>query len=646
MRLKFFSFVLAVIAIVAISSFSTPRKSAAQQVWLRYTAGYDDFASHAHLFSRSVGLWQQGSLPLDSLRTLFAELRLRWKNVEFLAEHTDKHTVRDFINGAPLPKLERNAPVLSTVSPKGLQVIEELVYSDSPADSASVLGKLSSELASVASIGAGFAKAYHPTDRVVMESLRFGVVRVVSLGITGFDTPASDNAIAESARAMTSMAATFSLWCDAFGQPVPHRSAADSLFRGAVAALNANADFDTFDRLSFVRTWADPLYGALLDIHMSLYIETYDDVAPFAVKNAVNYRARSIYGADFLNPLYSLRLSPAEMSAEMVELGKMLFYDPVLSANARRACASCHAPEQGFADGKPKSIATDFQGTVARNAPTLLNAVYAERYFYDLRAHSLDAQMEHVVASHQEFATSFEDISHRLAQSSEYRLLFEKAFPKRRGAIDKYAVTGALSAYVASLRSWNSPVDRFVRGETASLPEPVRRGYNLFHGKAACATCHFAPSYAGLVPPYYDENESEVLGVPASADTAGAAVDPDLGRYSGYLKERVPFYAHSFKTTTVRNVALTAPYMHNGVYSTLEQVIDFYNRGGGAGIGIDLPFQTLPPDPLGLTKQEASDLAAFMQALTDTTGLASRPARLPAFPSAHQWNKRIIGGEY
>jgi len=120
--------------------------------------------------------------------------------------------------------------------------------------------------------------------------------------------------------------------------------------------------------------------------------------------------------------------------------------------------------------------------------------------------------------------------------------------------------------------------------------------------------------FNGTVPPDYKESEIELIGVPEKNDTINAMISSDLGRYEVY---KTPERKHFFKTPTVRNVGLTGPYMHNGVYNTMEEVVDFYNRGGGFGIGIDQPYQTLPPDPLNLTKKEINDIIAFMKSLND-----------------------------
>ncbi|MFM8473487.1 MAG: cytochrome-c peroxidase, partial [Candidatus Kapaibacterium sp.] len=201
-----------------------------------------------------------------------------------------------------------------------------------------------------------------------------------------------------------------------------------------------------------------------------------------------------------------------------------------------------------------------------------------------------------------------------------------------------------IGAYVASLSSFNSRIDRYLRGEAVRITASERRGLNLFMGRAACATCHFPPTFAGYVPPTFLDSESEILGVPARFDTTDAIPDSDIGRAGGIRREHSRIYRHSFKTPTVRNAALTAPYFHNGSYGTLEKVIDFYARGGGKGIGWPVLHQTLPFDRLELSTRDRRDLVAFMNSLTDTAGLTHRPVHLPLLSPDR--DHRTIGGEY
>jgi cytochrome c peroxidase len=204
-----------------------------------------------------------------------------------------------------------------------------------------------------------------------------------------------------------------------------------------------------------------------------------------------------------------------------------------------------------------------------------------------------------------------------------YRERFAKATGRdREHAVTARAVQTALASYVRSLTAYDAPFDRAIRGE-AALDASARRGFNLFMGKAACGTCHFAPLFNGTVPPEFVLSEPEVIGVPAKLGPAIPKLDPDIGR--GAIDRRSGFL-HAFKTPTVRNAALGGPYMHNGAFRTLDEVIDFYDRGGGAGLGIDVPNQTLSSRPLHLQPGERADLIAFLRTLVDTAGLTARPA--------------------
>jgi len=147
---------------------------------------------------------------------------------------------------------------------------------------------------------------------------------------------------------------------------------------------------------------------------------------------------------------------------------------------------------------------------------------------------------------------------------------------------------------------------------------------------------------AGNVPPLYTDSETEILGVPATKENQ--MVDPDLGRFkSGFPADKAAIYQHSFKTTSVRNVEYTAPYMHNGVYNTLEEVIDFYNQGGGEGLGLAVFNQTLPPNALNLSKKEVKSLKAFMLSLSADLSKFQAPQELPAFEEAELKNRKVGG---
>lgn len=574
--------------------------------------------------------------PIDwqSARTQFKKMRLAFKKTEMLVWYLNRELASKQINGAPLPWLDEHAPQLAIMQPKGLQAIEEQIEAENHENALTLLKEF---IAHWDAMAKGFA-SLQISDRVVLEALRQEIIRISFLELTGFENPAFTDPIAESGTAWQSIVPVVLDYTELLQNQELKKRIVDALYRGN--SFFTERSFDEFDRAGFVREAAQPLYAGLIELQETLGIPWYETTG--LSPQPVNSREKQLFSTELLNPYYFASLQPEEDNAYLRELGRYLFFDPILSQDVTRSCASCHKPELAFTDGQPKSIATGEVGTVNRNAPTLVNAVFAKSFFYDLRAKPLESQFEHVVFSDKEFNSSYAEITTRLNQSAEYRDLFKKAFASNEG-ITKHTVTSALAAYVLSLRSFNSPIDKYMRGENVELTPDVKHGFNLFMGKANCGTCHFAPTFSGLVPPFFDDSESEVLGVPATS--ANQSLDTDLGRAAGVIKQSAPIYEHSFKTVTVRNIALTAPYMHHGVYKTLDEVIEFYNKGGGQGFGYDVPYQTLPADSLGLTKPEQQALIAFMNALTDTTGLTGKPQRLPMVED-EALNKRPIGGKY
>jgi cytochrome c peroxidase len=201
----------------------------------------------------------------------------------------------------------------------------------------------------------------------------------------------------------------------------------------------------------------------------------------------------------------------------------------------------------------------------------------------------------------------------KLWQDKTYRELFAVAYPaKGRVVIDTTEIKNALASYVRSLTALNSRFDDYMRGDQKRLSQTEITGFNLFMGKARCSTCHYLPLFNSTLPPRYMQMDAEVIGVPKSRNSR--AIDPDPGLFG---LQPMKFNRHAFKVTTVRNTAKTAPYMHNGIYKTLEEVIDFYNKGGGTGMGLKVPNQTLAADHLQLSAQEEKDIIAFIKALNN-----------------------------
>lgn len=546
--------------------------------------------------------FKAGKVTLDSLQKSLTATRLNYKKIEFyLAFHYPEY-IKSHINGAPLLQIEKEGTRPKVVEPEGLQVLDELVFSGDAVNNKPQIAALAKKLHTA--YGELFANLdkNKQAGKFGVTAMRLQLVRVFTMGLTGFDTPGSLNALPEAQASLQGMQEYLKEYYNGTN------AATLALLKEGIAVLQQADSFDRFNRLAFFKAYIDPVYKQLGQL------ENDKDSEYMQQTTAWNPGSTSVFDEDFLNPYFFSQLKEGEDSPVLRQLGKALFYDPVLSNDGKVSCASCHQPQKGYSDGVPKSISNIQGKTVLRNAPTLLNAVYADRYFYDLRAFTLEQQAEHVIFNKDEFNTAYAAILQKLKENPVYTKKFREVFGK--DALTRENFSKALASYVLSLKSFNSEFDKYMRGEIATIAPEVINGFNLFTGKAACATCHYSPTFSGLVPPLYNENESEILGVPAHP--TAKKLDADTGRLdNGVFTEYAWIYEKSFKTTTIRNAALTAPYFHNGAYTTLEEVIDFYNNGGGAGAGLTVTNQTLPGEPLNLTEQEKKDLIAFIKSLTN-----------------------------
>ena len=596
-------FVVAIIAgFAAVLSFSF----ASEEDYRAYPALISkftyEFREAVTTLDKAAEDFRAGKITLDSLKNVVARTRISYKKVEFyLAFHYTEYA-NEHLNGAPLLHIEKSGTSPLVLTPEGLQVLDELVFSDEAMEEKAQIAALAKKLNSNYKLLFDSLNTKN-AGKGNIAAMRLQLVRIYSLGLTGFDTPGSLNAIPEAKASLEGMKVFFE-------ENYIADKMVSGLFDGAIDYLKRSDSFETLDRLEIFKKYIDPLYKKLGEIEPGGEPDFIKQTA------AWNAGSKSIFGNDFLNPYFFTDLKEGEDSIELRKLGEALFYDSAISGDGKMNCATCHQPGKAFADGIPKSLSNVQGRTVLRNAPTLVNAVYSDRYFYDLRAFTLEQQAEHVIFNPDEFNTAYSAILKKLGESPKYASQFKEVFGK--GVITREKFSKALASYVLSLRSFNSDFDKYIRGESNDLSQEVKNGFNLFMGKANCATCHFAPTFAGLVPPLYSENESEILGVLADPKAKQPRLDSDEGRWSNtILSEYAWIYEKSFKTNTVRNAGLTAPYFHNGAYSTLEEVIDFYNNGGGGGLGLNVINQTLSADPLNLTPKEKQELIAFINALND-----------------------------
>jgi len=358
-----------------------------------------------------------------------------------------------------------------------------------------------------------------------------------------------------------------------------------------------------------------------------------------------DYQTRSIALTDRVgkpaNLLKTIRKPPLGLPAvpapadnpitkDKVGLGKKLFYDRRLSLNNTFSCAMCHIPEQGFTSNE-MATAVGIEGrTVRRNSPTLYNVAYFQTLFHDSRETTLEQQVWGPLLAHNEMANpSIGYVIAKISNSAEYGKLFKQAFGKAPGM---ETIGMAIAAYERTLNSANSPFDRWYYGhDKKALDDKAQRGFKLFNGKAGCSACHsigkdyalftdngthntgigyrdaMSDSGGGIrrvqvAPGVYVDVENTLI------DTVSETKANDLGRYE---VTQNPQDRWKYKTPTLRNIGLTAPYMHNGSLATLQDVLEFYNRGGIANENLDPLIK-----PLNLSPQEMDELKAFLMALT------------------------------
>lgn len=542
------------------------------------------------------------------IKNQYKQVQSDFRKIQFLLDYISEESVKRYINGAPLPSVEQSIPTVNVLDPRGLQVIDETLYEEVINKKALLV--LSQELnAAMDNLKSVFASAdLYEAD--IKRAIYKDIIRIYTLQLTGFDTPGS---LAGVDNASYNLMGINELLTHSFNENKNAERVA-SLCKSSVDYLNKNRDFNTLDRVYFYKNHIAPILKELSQW------KTND--LPILSRNinekiSINFKSDHLFTTSLFKVDY-FTLLPEEVALDqkVIALGKKLFYDPILSHQGKMSCATCHQPEKAFTDGLTTSV-TNMEGLMGfRNTPTLINAVYTKGYFYDLREDDPSRQIVHVVKDKNEFNSDFIDIMDRLEVQDAYNKSFEEAFPETK--ISKYSITAAITAYVNSLTSFDSPFDKYMRGETANIDPKVIRGFNLFAGKAACATCHFIPTFSGLVPATFKESESEVLGVPAIWNASGTmTLDTDAGRArSGKPRDEAAHLMFSFKTSTIRNISETAPYMHNGAFKSLEDVMDFYNKGGGVGLGFPLEYQTLSSDPLELDKNEISDIVSFMNSLT------------------------------
>jgi cytochrome c peroxidase len=303
-------------------------------------------------------------------------------------------------------------------------------------------------------------------------------------------------------------------------------------------------------------------------------------------------------------PAHQSRLPPRGLPEELPEpegnrstpesfaLGRKLFFEPMLSLDSTVACATCHQPEHGFAQPSPRSTGVRGQSTV-RNAPSLFNRAWGEHFMWDGRASSLEEQVLLPIENELEMALPLDDALARLRSDPDYARRFGAAF---EDGVTRDNLSRALANFVRRQMLGDSPIDAFRAGQMTVLSEDERAGLWLYESRAGCWRCHVGSNFTD--EEFHNTGVGVVAGEPEPGRGAITHDDADRGR---------------FKTPSLRGLVFTAPYMHDGSFATLEDVVDYYSRGGHANSNLDPRLQ-----PLELTADETRTLLAFLRALSRT----------------------------
>jgi cytochrome c peroxidase len=285
-----------------------------------------------------------------------------------------------------------------------------------------------------------------------------------------------------------------------------------------------------------------------------------------------------------------------------IKLGEFLFFDPRLSRKGSMSCASCHNPSLGWSDGLKTAIGFDMH-KLPRATPTILNTSFNSIQMWDGRKATLEEQALGPIQAEGEMNLPLPELIARLKAIPGYAAFFEAAYPGM--GITETSIARAIASYERTVLSTESPFDRWRLGDQKAVNESAKRGFELFTGKANCAICHSGYNFT--------DNGFHNIGLKDAGDE-------DVGRYA---QRPLKSMRGAFKTPTLRDIALTAPYMRNGAYGTLREVVEHYNRGGDTQENLDVNMV-----PLNLSDAEVTDLVAFMDSLTG----APRVVNVPSLP--------------
>lgn len=608
-----------------------------------YSTTLDDFK---HAQNRLYKLIQTADLDKEEdragIKAQINSSRVKLKSIDFWLRYFEPIAYRR-ING-PLP-VEWETEVFEKFEPPyrrdgGGLILAELLLEESPVDKRALLSLIDSSFTGIKTFEADSITTQLNAFHHFFLANRLYILNLAALYTTGFECPDTSNIIPELRSMMTAVKRIYSNYNDEFSStplPVEYLSMYD---RTIEFVDRQPREFSAFDHFAFIRDYVNPLFRMNQGLINAYDVRTIN-VNDYSLSNEVNsIFDKRLFESQHTKGIFSF-VEDENVLAEIRQTGKLLFYDPILSGNNKRSCASCHKPTEFFTDTtQATSPHFDHQQKLARNTPTLVNSVFNHLIMYDGKHISLQAQARDVITNPAEMNSAEKELVKKVMSCREYRDAFKKfvKYTPEEKEVSLSHIVSAITFYYTGFSNYYAPFDEAMN-DNAPLAEDIKHGFNLFMSKAQCGTCHFVPQFNGIKPPYVS-SEFEVLGVPA--DTGFKKLSADKGRFDVHEATEM---MNAFRTGTVRNMSFTKPYMHNGVFNTLEEVIDFYDMGGGAGKKLSVPNQTLASDSLKLTSVEKANLIAFIRSLNENVIFETAPNSLPASGNK-LLNDRKVGGEY
>lgn len=469
---------------------------------------------------------------------------------------------------------------------------------------------------------------------------RLYLLNLAAIYTTGFECPDTEQVLPELLSMMKDVQKMYAVYNKSF-PAAPLKDAYLNLYKSTIEfVFNQSSDINTFDHFTFIQQYVNPLYALNQKMILEYKVASKSMVDYSLSKNSTSIFDKDLYFAQNTKGIFS-RVSDTAVLREINDLGKLLFYDPILSGNNMRSCASCHLPTQYFTD-TVNQTALQFNRTdrLPRNTPSLINVRQNHLLMLDGAHITMQNQAKAVLINPTEMGSTEIEALRKVLNCKEYNARFTKLlkYTPQEKEITIDHLTSALTVYYTKFSNAYAPFDEAMI-EKKPVDPMVQEGFNLFMSKAQCATCHFVPQFNGVKPPYVN-SEFEVIGVPK--DNQFAALSADNGRSGIYTSDEMH---NAFRTGSIRNASYTKPYMHNGCFDNLTEVIEFYNNGGGAGRGLIVPNQTLSSDSLHLTPLEIKKIVVFMESLNENITFEKPPLQLPVSKDKTLLQRKV-GGEY